>query len=276
MAIETHKDPRTRSSYMLATGTVDGLFLNKLDNPKTYTSGKAPWTPTHAINLIVDGDKISLGLTDKEVVRCKDVDGNYLDLTKGSEVSIVVEEAGEYKGVPQYQSKVSLVTIVEHNADGYTSDGSRGGSNNTKGNTGGYSKNLDGILQGHALKGGAILMRQGMFEDLVEAAKFFHDATSEVKEWYEANSKLDAFSVGNGAGNAVNTAVEIIESTDELVETAIEILEYTLPQVAVHIKGTEVDPTKVVKPKKAAPKKAAKKDAPVEATEEPLDDDIPF
>lgn len=263
MPISEQRDPKTRKNYLLAEGKVEGVYFNELKEPKTYSGPNGPWTPTHSVNIVVDGTRISLGLTEKESVRAKDVDDNYQDVVKGAEVSVVIEENGEYKGVKQYQGRTSGITVLEVAPPE---------SNQSPGNTSYTAKPRDtsAIEAGHALKGAGLLVSRGLYEDVLEAAKAYHEVTARVKEWYRANSEgLDEYNIGNGSGNAVNTAAQYVESTDELFDESVRVLSEVLPELNKVIKG-------VAEEKKAAKTKATPKKAPAkkqEEREDPTPDD---
>lgn len=273
MAIEKIKDSRTKKEMLLANGAVTGVFLNPLKNIKTYAGAKGQeWTPTHSVALVVDGVKISLGLTDKDKVTAKDDDGNYHDVVKGVEVSVVVEQDGEYQGKPQYKAFAKDVLVID--ASGAQSQQETNQSSGAP-KTPYKPKDNTGVLQGHALKGGAALVASGLytFENLAEAAIKFHDITKNVKEWYAKNSEgLDEFSIGNGAGNAVNTAVQYIGDLDEIENEAISILRDVLPKVTEHIKNEGKTVVKKTAPKKTSEKNTVTK----KTTQKPVDDDDAF
>ena len=131
------------------------------------------------------------------------------------------------------------------------------------------------MLQGHALKGAGMLVARDIFDkdDILSAAKFYHHITKNVKEWYTENSEgLSEYDIGNGAGNAVNTAAQYA-GMDEIESEAIKILQL-LPKLSEFIKnGNEA-----VKEEKKPVQKPKPQPKPVE--QEPdfddFSDDVPF
>lgn len=267
-------------------GVLEAIYINEIpaDKVKTYKGPNGPWTPTHRYNIVVDGTRISLGMgdkdgvSDKQQLRCKDNDDQYHTLARGMEVSVEVQENGEYKGVTQYQSSTGKLVITDtSNAQALQQASGNQGAGTKK------SGDNAGVIQGHAMKGAGLLIANGVFkpEQVVQAATVFHDVTAEVKVWYEKFSKenslgLDSYSIGNGAGNAVNTAAQYTKDVDKIAEVAIDLLENSLPQIAAHIKGGGV--TKAVKTTKPAAKVTTRKAAVVEDELNAEDDfsDAPF
>lgn len=302
MAIENHVDPRTRKPYLLATGKVGAVYINDLKEIKEYPGPKAIWRPTKSVKIVVDGAAISLGLSEKDVVRAKDADGNYHDVVKGVEVSVEVEENGEYKGVKQYQAKTSGITITD--LSGAEASGSQQARNAPAAQSQSFKpKDTSGIRTGHSVNGAfAYLLGNGLDFDYeadgitTRIAKIVNDVTETVIAAYKAkNPNMSEYDVGAAAGHAVLNACRIIPETDEtefadvLTTTANAILYNIIPAVTEYVKkGQEAKPVKVSPP---AAKKAVSKAKPVvkappkeepEQDERPvtgfddLDDDIPF
>lgn len=277
MSISKQKDPKTRKTYLLMEGVVDAVYLNELKNPKTYTSpdGKS-WSPTHNINVIVDGDKVWLGLTDKDTVRVKDADDNYHDLVKGVEVSLEVEENGEYNGVTQYSSKASKVVALD--VSGAVQQQNMYSANKSQPF---QKKDISGVQVGHSING-AINLIGGWDspEELIETAKKVHDVSEKVKATYkESNPNLSDYDVGAASGNAVLNACRSVEDIEDVEAVALEILNTVAPEVFKHVKSASQEEeeaskkaTKKVTKKSTKAKTSTKKNvtpAPVE------DDEIP-
>lgn len=265
MAINVTTDPRTRKQMILVDGKIEGVFFNELKNPKTYTGPKGqPWTPTHSLNIVVDGTRIGFGLTDKDKINAKDVDGNFHQLQKGVEISAEVEENGEYKGIKQYQSKASKVVVldasgaVEQQAPKPQTGGSQSFSKGDK----------PGISVGHALNGAMIFYKDNppSEEDLVKVAHKVHDVTVEVKKWYkENNPKMNEYDVGAASGNAVLNALKLGVAMDEVEQKAKDFLVSVVPQVMNYVVGE-----KKAEPVKKEPVKQA------QVIEDEWSDSIPF
>lgn len=268
MSVEKVTNPVTREAMLLASGIVDGIYINPLKEVKTYAGPNGDWTPNASINLVVGGTKVSLGLTDKEVVRAKDVEGNYQDLTKGSEVSVIVEENGEYKGVKQYQSRSSAVTIINHvpaQAQGSVPQQPY------------KPKDNSGIIAGNAFNAAKALLQGQDFtvEQFTETAKQLMAIGQElVKELTESNPELSAYDVGARSGMALIAACEWVSDIADVKEQALSILADYLPELNAHAKEI-LEGNKVEAAPKKAVKKAPAKRAPKEEVE-PVDDaDIP-
>jgi|SRR5690606_9183809 len=279
--IEKHKDPKTRKEYLLATGVVEGVFFNELKQKKTYAGPNGPWTPTHSINLIVDGHRIGLGLTEKTSLRAKDVDDQYQDVVKGTEVSVVVEEGTEYKGTMQYNSRSSQITVITP-APAETAQQQSGG----KSNFSGQKRDNSGVETGHALNGGLNLVRGGIDIEVVEASKLVHTLTVELKKEYaEKNPEMSEYDVGAMVGHAVLNATRDAEKIEQVEEIARQLLDDVVPAVSSFVKGTKTektDPKTSKKPntRQKAPK-VEKEPEPVENTEQDVDsfeddEDVPF
>lgn len=279
MAIEKHKDPKTRKEYLLATGVVEGVFFNELKQKKTYAGPNGPWTPTHSINLIVDGHRIGLGLTEKTSLRAKDVDDQYQDVVKGAEVSVVVEEGTEYKGTMQYNSRSSQITVI-------TPAPVQQAQQSGKPNFTPQKRDNSGVETGHALNGGLNLVRGNMFDgDVVEAAKFVHTLTIQLKEEYaQKNPEMSEYDVGAMVGHAVLNATRDASKVEEVEYFSRDLLDQIVPQVSAFVKGgktekTEPKPAKKPTQRKNTEKKVEEKEVQESDTDNfdpDLDDDIPF
>ena len=227
MAIEVHKDPKTRKEYILATGKVDGVYINPLKEVKTYSGKNGPWTPTHSVNIVVDGTRISLGLTEKETVRAKDVNDQYQDVERGAEVSVVVEENGEYKGVKQYQARTSGITVIE--------DAPKSASPQAQAIKQSYSAKKDNtpIIAGNARTAAFEILRgQDVdfpedFKKVIKELVVYSD--NKRKQYAEANPDLDDFQVGVSVGQSVVLASSLVSSVDDLDPIVDVILNDIVP-----------------------------------------------
>src|SRR5690606_38677716 len=273
--IEKHTDPKTRKEYLLATGKVDGVFFNELKQKKTYAGPNGPWTPTHSINLVVDGARISLGLTEKDTLRAKDVNDQYQDVARGAEVSVVVEEGSEYKGVMQYNSRASQITVIEPApvqqapTPGQKPDFSAKKRDNT------------GVETGHAINGGLNLVRGNLFDgDAVEAAKFVHTLTTQLKaEYAKKNPDMSEYDIGAMVGNAVLNATRDANKVEEVEYYSRDLLDNVVPDVSVFVKTSKETPKEEEKKvtAKRTPRKnnkdVVKKEEEVVVDKETTDDD---
>lgn len=280
MAIVEQKDPRTKKTFMEASGVVQAVYLNELKNPKTYpgTKGQA-WTPTHSISIVVDGDKISLGLFEKTDKRegptAKDADDNWHPIAKGAEVSVVVTRGEDYNDKPQYSAFSSDVLILVP-APAQAASGSGGSAAAPY-----VKKDMTGVKVGHAINVAINVLGLATADELIEAAKAANDLTEKLRtEWKEKNPSLSDYDLGAMVGQAVLSASSYVESVDTIEEYARQTLEVVAPAVTEYIKG-QSEPKKTVAVKTPAKKAPAKK-APAKAeTAAPsgfddMDDDIPF
>jgi hypothetical protein len=301
MAIETHTDPKTRKPYMLAVGKVTGAYINEIKELKTYSGPNGPWTPTKRLKIVVDGVNIDLGMSEKDQIRAKDVDDNYHDVVKGVEVSVVVEENGEYQGKPQYRAKTSAITVLD--VSGAQAAPSANKPAQTAGGAQSFKpKDMTGVRVGHALNGAfEYLLGNGLDFDYekdgitVKYAKLVNEATETVRTIYAArNVGMSDYDIGAASGHAVLNACRIIPETpeaefkDALVTYANFLLDNVVPAITDYIKqGAKAPAAKASPPaaKKAATKARAVPKAPAKVEPEDdqpatgfddFDDDIPF
>lgn len=238
------------------------MFFNELKEKKTYAGKNGPWSPTHSINMIVDGTRVGLGLTEKTTLRAKDIDDQYQDVTKGAEVSIVVEEGEEYKGQKQYNSKSSQITVISVGAPQQTQQQSGNKPDFTP-----RKRDNTGVETGHALNGGMNLTRNQVLSDVVEAAEIVHSVTTTLKKEYaEKNPDMSEYDVGAMVGNAVLNATRNVDDVDQLIDTARYILDEIVPKVSAIVKGEVKKPVAKQTPKREQ----------AEPESDAYDDDIPF
>lgn len=299
--IENHVDPKTRKPYLLAVGKVTGAYVNDIKEVKTYSGPNGAWTPTKRLSIVVDGVRIDLGMSEKDSIRAKDLEDKYHDVTKGVEVSVVIEENGEYQGKKQYKAKTSAITILD--VSGAEASGSQQARSAPAQSQQFKPKDTSGIRTGHSVNGAfAYFLGNGIDFDYepdgvtVRIAKIVNDVTETVIAAYKAkNPSMSEYDVGAAAGHAVLNACRIIPETDEaefadvLTTTANAILYNIIPAVTEYVKkGQETKPAKASPP---AAKKAVSKAKPVVKAPEPpatiedsnggpafddFDDDIPF
>lgn len=268
-----------------AEGELKAIFFNELKTKKDYGKNGKTWIPTHSVNIIIDEDKISLGLTDKEVLRVKDTSGNYHDLMRGQKISVVVSPNGEYKGVKQWQGRVSDVILIEQAPEGQSTG--QGGQQKT------YStqkRDNSGIATGHAINVAMnVLGDISDPDEVIRVAKEANDLTVRLKKEYgDANPDMSEYDVGASVGQAILSASHFVESVDDIEEFARTTLDKIVPAVSAYVKGVQQpEATKKPAPKtaKKAVKKAAVKTEQVDDTDYDeditnvtwdLEDDIPF
>lgn len=292
MAVEVFKDPRTRKEVTFVSGKIEGVFFNKLKNVETYSGPNGPWTPTHTVNVIVDGTRIGFGLTDKDVINSKDVDGEYHSLSKGMEVSVEITEIGEYNGKPQYKSKASKVTVLDATAD--TQQQKPSGSSQKP--SGGFKKDMSGVHTGHAINVAInVLSDLEDAEAIVAAAKEAHTLTQRLKKEYaEKNPNMSEYDVGASVGQAVLSASHYVEVVGDIEGYARRTLDFIVPEVMAFVKEsdksevksstTQKKSTKKTVAKKTTKKQNASEESPIEDSDIPEsafedledDSDIPF
>lgn len=287
MAIQEIKDPRTRKTYQEASGVVSGVFYNELKTIKSYPNektGKA-WTPTHSVNIVVDGDKISLGLFEKTDqrpdLRCKDADEKYHNLAKGAEVSIVVEEGEPYNGKPQYNARSGDVLILTP-APAQAANVPSGGAPSAP-----YQKkDYTGVKVGHAVNVALNVLGLAEAEEIIAAAKEANDLTEKLRaEYKEKNPDLSDYDLGASVGHAVLSASSYVETVSAIEEYARQTLDIIAPAITEYIKA-QSEPTKPAAVKTPTKPKQKPKAAPAKAKEEPteaadsgfddMEDSIPF
>lgn len=280
--LEITKDPRTRKDVMFVVGKIEGVYFNPLKNVKTYAGPNGDWTPTHTINVVIDGDKVGFGLTDKETINAKDADGNYHELKKGIEVSVEITEVSEYKGKPQYSSKASKVTVLD--ASGAVEQQATGGQQKASNS---FKKDMSGVVAGNGFNAAKALL--GTYEDgedFVKTAISLVEIGQKIrKQLKDSRADLDEYSIGAQSGMALIAACEVAEDISEVEDIANAILNDTLPKITEYVKEMEnktESPVKKTVSKKTAVKKPTKKLDPEisEDTAEPEfeedDDSIPF
>lgn len=271
-------------------GTLEAIYINEIpaDKVKTYKGPNGPWTPTHRYNIVVDGTRISLGMgdkdgvSDKQQLRCKDNDEQYHTLTRGMEVSVEVQENGEYKGVTQYQSSTGKLVITDTSNAQAPQQSSGGGAAKAP-----YvKKDNTQVVAGNARTAAFELHR---FDDVfdVEAinatiAELVVYSDNKRKEYASSNPDLDDFQVGVSVGQAVVLAAQTVKSVEELDAIVNVILDEIIPFSVEQVKAVSAEKpkaaAKAVKTTKPAAKVTTRKASVVE--DEPTQDDdfdsIPF
>jgi hypothetical protein len=300
MPIQTYQDP-TGEEKLFARGIVTGAYINEIPPEKrqTYSGKTGPWTPTVRYKLIVDGVEVGLGMGEKAQIRAKDKDGNYQDVAKGAEISVIVQANGEYNGKPQYKATTSDIKVLKVAPGDAASNGSKQGFSASNGGSAAQSfkpKDMSGVEAGQSLNGAMnFLLTYGVDptnENIVEYGKKVHQATVQVKSVYkEMNPSVPEYDAGARCGLAVLTACKLV-GTEQDFETGViniaqDILTNVLEPITQYVKsptGTQTAP----KVSRVAPKKpVATKAKPVvkaavqEADEEPDfsgedDDSAPF
>ena len=256
MAIVEEVDRRTKRTTLFCEGTVTAVYLNKLQSIKTYAGqkGKA-WTPTHSVNIVVDGDKISLGLTDKpDNLRVKNADDQYVDFGKGLEITVQVAEGEEYNGKPQYSARLSDICVIGGDILPETKQiKESGGQSSTYS---GKPKDNTGMQVGHALNVAFDFHGHTTLKGAIETAKAIHDLTVSMKADYKAaHPEMSDYDVGAAVGHAVQNAAKCVKAkggeVDEIEAIALSILHSIVPQMTAYVKGEA--PKAAVKAAKTKP-----------------------
>lgn len=273
MAIETTKDPRTKKEVTFVSGKVEKIYMNPLKEVKTYTTGKAPWTPTHSVNIVVDGTKVALGLTDKEVLRAKAEDDKYHDVLEGHEVSIEIDKIGEYQGKPQYNAKTSSVFIVSLEGGVTAQPKQAPQQGQSSGQTYGKKDNT-GIETGHALNGAMLFLGpKASLEEYVAMAKQVHAITAELKAEYKAKEpSFSEYDIGAAAGNAILNALQIAAARKKPLEDVPALARKWLYEAAVAVKEY-IKPSAKPAPE---PEPEVPESVPEVDASDDIDDDLPF
>lgn len=287
---------------ILIEGKVDGFYINEIpaDKIKSYAGKDGAWTPTHRYNLVVAGERISLGMGDKDGVsdrqqiRSKDNDGNYHTLAKGLEVSVEVTENGEYNGKTQYQATASKVVVLD--ATGAVQTVARAASGGAPQQA--YTakpKDTTGISTGHAINGAMnFLLTWGVEpnnDNIVRYATSVHNITEKMKAAGKIKyPDMSEYDLGAMVGHSVLNACKLV-GTDQDFESGVEgiagdFLENVVPVVQKHIKDGKAAPaapktTRAAPKKPSATKAKAVQEQVVEADSvnpsfDDMDDDIPF
>jgi hypothetical protein len=224
-------------------------------------------------------------MTDKDKLRVKDVDGEYQDVVKGTEVSVTVTRGEDYKNVPQYNAYSSDILVL---TPAPKEAAQESGSSAPK-----QKADPTEIVAGNARNAAAILVRRFGY-DFNEAISYVAQVGHNAKVEYAAtDSKLTSFVVGVSVGEALKIAAELATDPaampDYITAYLAEQVPHSLQAVRAMPKDSEfVTPelpneagkTKATKPKVTKP--AAKvKDEPAPAKEPvpslaDMDDDIPF
>lgn len=276
MAINEYK---TRTGVeLVAEGVIRGIYFNPLKEVVNRGRDGRDWFPTHSINVLIDDDRISLGLTDAENVRCKDESGEYHDLVVGMEISVVVEEGTEYKGKMQYLGRSSTVIITKLAEKSYS------------GNKGNYNGEASvGVQVGHAINCAIQLLGGEAYENsdqVIELAKKFHTLTVALKKEYaEKYPDVPEKSIGYRVGQGVLSSTNIVGSFDEVEAVARNTIEVIATEIEEFVKASKEEKPAVVKKtpaNKTATKKATKttkkaqEEQVVTESLDDMDDDIPF
>lgn len=285
MAIQEQKDPRTKKTFLEASGIVSGLYFNEIeaDKRKSYPGKQAGqmWTPTHRINLVVDGDRISLGMKDFEgkepQLRCKDADDAWQDVVRGTEVSIVVTTNGEYNGKPNYQAGAGdvIVTKVAPAGAGASGGGAPAAQSYQK-------KDMTGIHTGHAINVAIKVVGIEDADALIAAAQEAHALTEKLRAEYKAKwPDMSDYDLGASVGQAVLSAADFFDEIALIEPWARQTLDVIAPAVKKFIASTkEATPSKqqVTPAKKTTKAKPTTKPTPEPEPSgfDDFDDDIPF
>lgn len=271
------ENPATGEEITVIKGVVERVMFKEAVNDR--------FGNTHRASVLIDSDwvgNISIKTKENYEPQVRFNNGNnakpdWQTLEVGDEVRLVVTE-NEYNGKTYYNSGTSKIKLVKKGTGSKNQQPQQRapqGSQNAYGSSTSFKKDSIGVLQGHALKGAGMLVARDIFdkEDILSAAKFYHHITKNVKEWYTENSEgLSEYDIGNGAGNAVNTAAQYA-GMDEIEGEAIKILQL-LPKLSEFIKnGAEA-----VKEEKKPVQKPKPQPKPVEQEpEEDFDDEmLPF
>ena len=288
--------------YLIASGIVTGAYVNDIppDKIKTYQGPNGAWTPNKRLKIVVDGVDISLGMADKDSIRAKDADGNYHDIVKGVEVSVEVTENGEYNGKPQYNAKVSGITVLD--VSNAQATAKAGGASQGQAAQPFKAKDMTGIQVGHAINGAlSYITSNGLEIDndfIVAVAKVVNEATEDVRTVYkQRNPGMNDYDLGAATGHAVLNACrlvaesEVAELKGNLVTVAFDLLDNVVAPITEYIKQGQKAPEAKASPvaaKKAAtskakilPKATPKPSVEDERPEPPdafdeFDDDVPF
>ena len=286
MAIQKVKNPRGGKEMILANGVVRAVYFNEIkpEHRKDFGKDGKSWIPTHRVVVQVDDEKIGAGLAVKEdgkelVLRARmsDNDKEFADVVKGAEVSIEVQEDGEYKGVKQYKCFPKDILVVKK-------------AETTSTGTAAPKQKADPteLIAGNARNTAAILVRRfgvDFNEAITYAAQVSHNAKV---EYAATDSKLTSYQVGVSVGEAVKVAAELAQDMDSMPDYITAYLADQVPHSLSVVKGmadekefvtpelpAEAGKTKPAKPK-AAPKpkkEEVKEDVP---SVEDDDDTIPF
>ena len=233
MAVEIKQDLLDQD-VTIVKGTLNRIYLNELREIKTYDD----WTPTHSVRALIDTeDWVNLGLTDKKVIRCKDKDGEYHDLVKGTVVQIQIDKVEQYEGKTQYSTKSSLVTILNRDNVAKTTE---------EGKTE-YSKPYDPIpvQLGNSLTIAANFKdARSSYTSLLEFCKdevypIVIEFQDEIKELYPDLSPINR---GSRAGQCLVIVSQRVKKLSDLKATATKLFT-ALTNVEKEIRGD--DPTPV-------------------------------
>ncbi len=241
MAIVEEVDRRTKRTTLLCEGTVTAVYVNKLSNVKTYTGqqGKS-WTPTHSVNIVVDGDRVSMGLTDKpDNLRVKNADDKYVDFGKGLEITLPVEKGEEYNGKPQYTARLSDVCVV--GGEAVVEQATKAASQPAA--YSGKPKDTTGIQVGHALNIAFDLIDYKGMKDALAVAQDVHTLTLKLKAEYAAeHPKMSEYDVGACVGHAVSNGAKFAKakgdtSVEQIEKAAKAILSQIVPAMDSYVRN---------------------------------------
>lgn len=277
MSIKEIVNPLTNKKQTIVSGVVSAIYMNELKTKRDYGKDGKSWIPTHSVNIVIDGDKVGLGLTDKEVLRVKDADDKYHDLVKGLEVTIPVT-VGEYNGKPQYNGFSSGITVI--GTDGV--EKAQHGSGGFKQPMAATKRDFSGIISGNGFNAAKAFLGglgdKGVFIDhairLVDIGQIIRDKLK------ASRPDLDDFSVGAQSGMALIAACEWTDDLGDVEDIALVILEEILPRINDHVKELDNPVQKPQKPEKKVvkPEKRSVATSVVEHdSDDGFDDDtIPF
>lgn len=247
MAITTPINPLTGKPMTVALGTVEAVYFNEIKNPKSY--GDKGWTPTHRVNVTVDGDSIALGMTDKaeKGIGVKDTDGKYHTLTKGMEVSIVIEKIDEKKKdgktyINRYSKPANVTMLDASNAEAPQQNNGQPSGSAGVASTG--KKDFSGVSCGHAINGAMELLdgKVKSMDELYDLAVEVHKATEATKAAYRnLHPKLSDYEAGATVGNAILNVCKMLTKTKVglIEEKALSFLENMSEPLLHFIKNGE-------------------------------------
>lgn len=263
--IQVINDP-LNGQLLLCEGVVDGVYFNELKNIKTYTDSGKSWTPTHSLNIVVSGQRIGLGLTDKDYIQGRDKSMSaegYVPVTKGAKVVCIVTEDGVYKGVKQYASKSSKIVVKEPGE-------AKSSSNNSTGSAAATPRepfDASGMEAGHAINAAYRLLsyKQKDNAEVLEFAKKLHVITMETQKAYkELHPEMTKQALGASVGHAILNACTMTTKSkvDDVQATALAILQEISNPTLAFVKGED-------KQEERAPEVSV-------VEQDDLGDDLPF
>lgn len=241
MPFKTVIDSMTEEEMEVFEGKVDFVSVKELDNPDNYGN-------THRVSIAVDSDAqgkngtwISWGSYKEDRIRGNgravsvQSKGEWYDMCKGYVIKVQVKRNNTFI------NPVIKSLIVKEKVDLPQAGGAQGGGQAAQTASRGQTsvkRDNTGMQTGHGALGGARFFAANG-GDLEDNMKTIHNVTARVIAAYTNTNQegLNEFECGMAGGNAVNAALYLVDSLDNLEAKAIELLNGPIANLRAYIKA---------------------------------------